>query len=155
MNNEWVLYKNTADGSGSYDFYALDNHGVASSKAGHYTLKSAAIESWRNGGPWWDRVGFPKPEGDIRSSSCGGVNLGITAGAGPEISLSGSYCPKEWDVTYYTDRTHFRNTWRGNACVDDKHVEFSMGVKTNQGSGVTFGLDMGFYVAYDPAIGCF
>jgi len=139
LDHCYYKYKLANDGSSTYDWYALNRFGTASSNS-PWVVDLARIRAYRFSGSsqkWADW----SPRSDWYGGSCSTVSIGISTPVGG-ISQSFQRCPDQ--VTFKksssTSQPDYTQTWFGMGTRGNREVNFEIAVRVAQGGTATFSI---------------
>ena len=139
LDHCFYKYKLANDGSGSYDWYALNRYGTASNNS-PWVLDQAKIRAYRYSGSsqtWADWT----PRSNWSAGSCSTVTIGITSPVGG-LSKSFERCPEKVTFTKSANGSQpdYTQTWFGRRTRGNRELNFEIAVRVKQGGTATWTL---------------
>jgi hypothetical protein len=139
LDHCYYKYKLANDGSGTYDWYALNRFGTASNNS-PWVLDEAKIRAYRYSGSsqtWADWT----PRSNWSAGSCSTVNIGVTTPVGG-LSRSFERCPERVTFTKSANGSQpdYTQTWSGRRTRGNRELNFEIAVRVKQGGTATWTL---------------
>ena len=139
LDHCFYKYKLANDGSGTYDWYALNRYGTASNNS-PWVLDQAKIRAYRYSGSsqtWADWT----PRSNWSAGSCSTVSIGITSPVGG-LSKSFERCPEKVTFTKSANGSQpdYTQTWFGRRTRGNRELNFEIAVRVKQGGTATWTL---------------
>ena len=139
LDHCYYKYKLANDGSGTYDWYALNRFGTASNNS-PWVLDEAKIRAYRYSGSsqtWADWT----PRSNWSAGSCSTVNIGISTPVGG-LSKSFERCPEKVTFTKSANGSQpdYTQTWFGRRTRGNRELNFEIAVRVKQGGTATWTL---------------
>ena len=139
LDHCYYKYKLANDGSGTYDWYALNRYGTASNNS-PWVLDEAKIRAYRYSGSsqaWADW----SPRSNWSAGSCSTVSIGITSPIGG-LSKSFERCPERVTFTKSANGSQpdYTQTWSGRRTRGNRELNFEIAVRVKQGGTATWTL---------------
>ena len=139
LDHCYYKYKLANDGSGTYDWYALNRFGTASNNS-PWVLDEAKIRAYRYSGSsqtWADWT----PRSNWSAGSCSTVSIGISTPVGG-LSKSFERCPEKVTFTKSANGSQpdYTQTWFGRRTRGNRELNFEIAVRVKQGGTATWTL---------------
>ena len=139
LDHCYYKYKLANDGSGSYDWYALNRYGTASNNS-PWVLDEAKIRAYRYSGSsqtWADWT----PRSNWSAGSCSTVSISISSPVGG-LSKSFERCPEKVTFTKSANGSQpdYTQMWSGRRTRGNRELNFEIAVRVKQGGTATWTL---------------
>lgn len=139
LDHCYYKYKLANDGSGTYDWYALNRFGTASNNS-PWVLDEAKIRAYRYSGSsqtWADWT----PRSNWSAGSCSTVSISISTPVGG-LSKSFERCPEKVTFTKSANGSQpdYTQTWFGRRTRGNRELNFEIAVRVKQGGSATWTL---------------
>lgn len=138
MDHCYHMYKESNDGSSSYDYYALKRFATMG-RNDPWRLWNGRIRATRSGGASQTWVDW-SPGSDWSGGSCSTITVSMTSPIAG-VSMAVERCPETWDMYKSANGTQpdYHLTWSGNS-TGEREVAFVITVRVAQGGTPSWGV---------------